>query len=104
MILRDTKNGDETDLALSGDFTVALLSGIPIEKSWWVGAFGLACIAGGFAYLHVPLTRDSGRRDSATNGHSSIGSGVSIADGRGNRQTLASCRLQESPRGGASSY
>jgi hypothetical protein len=36
-------------LGLSGDFTVGLVRGVPIEKSWWVGAFGLACIAGGIA-------------------------------------------------------
>jgi hypothetical protein len=45
-------------LALSGDFTVALLRGVPLEKLWWVGALGLACIASGVAYLRAPLTRD----------------------------------------------
>lgn len=45
-------------IALSGDFTVALLHAVPLEKSWWVGALGLACIAGGVAYLRAPLTRD----------------------------------------------
>lgn len=45
-------------VALSGEFIVALLRGVPLEKSWWVGTFGLACIVGGVIYLRAPLTKD----------------------------------------------
>lgn len=45
-------------ITLSGYFIVALVRGVALGKTWWVGAFGLACIAGGVAYLRAPLTRD----------------------------------------------
>lgn len=45
-------------VALSGDFAIALRRGVPLERSWWVGAFGLACIVGGLIYLRAPLTKD----------------------------------------------
>ena len=40
------------------DFAVVLARGAPLEGAWWVGVFGLACIAGGVAYLRAPLTRE----------------------------------------------